>query len=156
MCPLMGYSGLYSLLLSKQNLPLQPIHYSLCICHYNVVSFLKNPHKRHPIAHPLGRDMGCFFWIQTLIYIMSQWVQWCMQYHLILDRIITAPDCILGKGCLANVFFFLCVFTPFFAKCLAIQHQAFKMSWGSEMKYITNPVIKSICIYILHHSLTLT
>ena len=62
-------------------------------CRYNVVSFLKTPHKRHPIACPLGQDMGCLLWIEPLIYILSQSVQWCMQYHLILDCVIMAPDC---------------------------------------------------------------
>ena len=27
-------------------------------CHYNAVNFLKNIHKWHPIASPLGRGMG--------------------------------------------------------------------------------------------------
>ena len=30
----------------------------------NVVSFLKNPHKRHPIAHLLGWDMAWLLWIK--------------------------------------------------------------------------------------------
>ena len=37
--------------------------------HCNAVSSLKNPHKRDPIARPLGRDMGCLLWIEPLIYI---------------------------------------------------------------------------------------
>ena len=32
-------------------------------CRYNAVNFLQNPHNRHPIAHPSGRDMGCLLWI---------------------------------------------------------------------------------------------
>ena len=28
-------------------------------CRYNAVNFLTNIHKRHPIARPLGRGMGC-------------------------------------------------------------------------------------------------
>ena len=28
-------------------------------CRFNTVSFLYNPHKRHPIACPLGQAMGC-------------------------------------------------------------------------------------------------
>ena len=28
-------------------------------CRYNAVNFLQNPHNRHPIARPWGRDMGC-------------------------------------------------------------------------------------------------
>ena len=26
--------------------------------------------QKHPISRPLGRDMGCFLWEQTLIYVM--------------------------------------------------------------------------------------
>ena len=28
-------------------------------CLYNALNFLTNIHERHPIAHPLGRGMGC-------------------------------------------------------------------------------------------------
>ena len=31
-------------------------------CQYNAVNFIQNPHKRHPIAHPRGRYMGCLLW----------------------------------------------------------------------------------------------
>ena len=44
-------------------------------CHYNVVNFLKNINKRCPIAHPLGRGMGCLLWIQHLIDILPQFLQ---------------------------------------------------------------------------------
>ena len=63
-------------------------------CHYNLVNFLKNSHKIHPIAHPLGRDMGCLLYAPNLIYIWPRSLQWCMQYHLILYHVITAPDCV--------------------------------------------------------------
>ena len=92
-------------------------------CCYNAVNLVQNLHKRHPIARPLGRDMGCLLviqiliyillWItkrcplshpngwymgcllviQILIYILLQSLQWCTQYHVILDCVITAPDC---------------------------------------------------------------
>ena len=61
---------------------------------YNAVKFLQNAHKRHPIAHPLGQDIRCILWAQTLIYSLPQSLQWWIQYHIILDRIITALDCI--------------------------------------------------------------
>ena len=47
------------------------------------------------IAHPLGHDMECLLWVQTLMYILPQSQQQCMQYYAILDHIITAPYCIL-------------------------------------------------------------
>ena len=33
---------------------------------YSTIDFLKNPHERHPIPHPLGWDMGCLLWIGDL------------------------------------------------------------------------------------------
>ena len=33
--------------------------------------FLPNPHKRHPIARPQGRVMGCLLWVQPLIKFCS-------------------------------------------------------------------------------------
>ena len=90
-------------------------------CRYNAVNFLPNPHKIHLIArplgrerererlslsaflrtedigvhivHPLGRDMGCNLWFDTLIYILSQSTQCGMKYPVILDRVITALYC---------------------------------------------------------------
>ena len=41
-------------------------------CRYNVVTFLTNIHKRHPIARPLGRGMGCLLWIQHVIDTLPQ------------------------------------------------------------------------------------
>ena len=39
------------------------------------VKFHTNIHKKHPIARPLGRGMGCFLWIQHLIDILPQFLQ---------------------------------------------------------------------------------
>ena len=64
-------------------------------CRYNAVNFITNIHKRHPMARPLGRGMGCLLWIQHLIDIMSQFLQLLMQNLTILDRVITALDCTL-------------------------------------------------------------
>ena len=62
-------------------------------CHYNTVTFLQNIHKRYPIARLSGRGMRCLLWVQPLIDILPQFLQWCVQYHVILDRVITALDC---------------------------------------------------------------
>ena len=62
-------------------------------CRYNAVNFLQNLHRIHPIARPLGRGMGCILWVQTVIYTLPQSLQWCMQNHDILDRVITTLDC---------------------------------------------------------------
>ena len=61
---------------------------------YNAVNFPPNPPKIHPIAPSLGRDMESILWVQTVIYTLCQSTQGCMQYHVILDRVITALDCL--------------------------------------------------------------
>ena len=66
-------------------------------CHYNTINCLQNPHKIHPIARPLGRDMGCILWLQILIDILPQSVKWCLQYRVILNCVITALHCIMVK-----------------------------------------------------------
>ena len=39
------------------------------LCNFNVVNFPKKYHKRHPIAHLLGRAMVCFFGqIHRIVY----------------------------------------------------------------------------------------
>ena len=66
-------------------------------CVYNAVNFLPNHHKVHPIARPLGRDMGCILWVKTVIYTSPQSLQWCMHYHEHIGPRFTALDCILLK-----------------------------------------------------------
>ena len=63
-------------------------------CHHKAVNFLQNIYKRHPIARPSGRGMWCLLWVQPLIDILPHFLQWCVQYHVILDHVITALDCI--------------------------------------------------------------
>ena len=62
-------------------------------CRYNG-QFSEKASSKTPHSSKLWRDMGCLMWVETLNYILSQSVQWCMQYRLILDCVITAPDCI--------------------------------------------------------------
>ena len=38
--------------------------------------------------------MGCLLWVQPLIDNLPQFLQWCVQYHFILYRVIMALDCI--------------------------------------------------------------
>ena len=73
-------------------------------CHYNTVNFLQNAHKGHPVAHPLGWDMGCHLWIQTLIKVLHQLLQCCMQYRVTLDLVITALDCILEISQVSEIY----------------------------------------------------
>ena len=49
--------------------------YALCNtawCRNNMVNFHPNPHKRHPIAHPWGWDIGCLLWILPPKHILPQ------------------------------------------------------------------------------------
>ena len=63
-------------------------------CRYNAVNFLENINKRHPMARPLGRGMGCLLWIQHVIDILPQFQQLLMKYLTILDHVLSALDCI--------------------------------------------------------------
>ena len=72
----------------------------LCQLYYSVVPFITWSDfsqiftKDDPIAHPLGRAMGCLLWVQTLIDVLNPFLQWRVKYHVILDRVIMALDCI--------------------------------------------------------------
>ena len=77
-------------------------------CRFNAVNYIKRIHKRRPIARPLGRRMGCFLCIQPLIDILPQFLQWCLQYFAVLDRIITLLDCMLYSFMLIEIYFGLC------------------------------------------------
>ena len=71
-----------------------PNEYNTVQCRYNAVNFPSNIHKRHPIARPLGRGMGCLWWKQHLIDNVPQFLELFMCYLTILGRVITALDCI--------------------------------------------------------------
>ena len=40
------------------------------------------------------KDIGCLVWVQSLIDILPHFLQWYVQYHVILDHVIMALDCI--------------------------------------------------------------
>ena len=60
-----------------------------------MVNFLQNLNKIHPIARPLERYVRCILCVQTLIYTLFQSQQWYIPYHVILERVITALECII-------------------------------------------------------------
>ena len=64
-------------------------------CRRDAVHFPQNINERHPIALPSGRSMGCLLGVQLLIDIQPQFLQWYVQYHAVLDRGITALECIM-------------------------------------------------------------
>ena len=56
-------------------------------------SFFQNHHKRHPIAHQLGRDMGCFCGPNSRLYFnLVTTVMCAISYH-IGSRYKDALDC---------------------------------------------------------------
>ena len=46
--------------------------------HYYSAVLLQIPHNRHPIARLWERDMGCLLWIQIPIYVLPQFLDYCM------------------------------------------------------------------------------
>ena len=79
----------------------------------NAANFLQNPHRRHPIARPLGRGMGCLLCVQTLICILPQSLQWCIQNCVIFDHVMTARDSMRKNNFTREVYFFC----KFMRKC---------------------------------------
>ena len=71
-------------------------------CRYNAVNFLLNPHKTHPIARPIGRDMGCNLWFDMPTFSLLQSMQCCMEYCVTLDCIIMALECTWKDGVYIN------------------------------------------------------
>ena len=54
---------------------------------------LQSERVRSPHNAPRGRDIGRILWVQTLTYVLHQLhiLRCCVHYHVILDRVITAP-----------------------------------------------------------------
>ena len=66
------------------------------LCCFNAVN-------RHPIAHPSGWGMRCLLLVQPLTDILPQFLQWCVQYHIILDestarRELKSPRSLSGRS----------------------------------------------------------
>ena len=65
------------------------------LCRYKVVKFSSKSLQNTSQRSPIRQDMGCILWVLTLIYTLSQSLQWCIPYHVILDHVITVPVCIV-------------------------------------------------------------
>ena len=65
---------------------------------YKATIFLQNPYDKYPIAYPWWWDMGCILWVLTLIYVRLQSLLCCIQNHIVLDRVMTVPDCNHGNS----------------------------------------------------------
>ena len=51
--------------------------------------------KKTSHRSPIRARYGMYFFVQTLSYTLSQPLQWCIPYYVILDQVIMALDCIL-------------------------------------------------------------
>ena len=68
-----------------------------------------NP-KGIPRIRSLRWDMRWLLLVQTLKCITPHSLKWCMRYHVILDSVLTAPDCITKTLIHGNA---LCITVPF-------------------------------------------
>ena len=88
------WSIAFSSLSKLHSITFQSMPENILRCCYNAVNFHTNIHKRHPIAGPAGPGMGCLWWIEHLMNILPQFLQLFMQYPTIVERVITANNCI--------------------------------------------------------------
>ena len=103
-------------------------------CCYTAVNVLPNPHKVHPTARPL--------WAQILVYTLLQSLQWCVQYCVLLERIITALCCsfnveIICMGSCAY-WFIMDGYTMTLSHTLLITYPSYLLS-ASEQRLYRNP-----------------
>ena len=63
-----------------------------------VLNFLLYSRNRHPTGE-------CLLWVEILISILLQSLQWCMQYDIILNCAIMAPDCTFESHYELYIFF---------------------------------------------------
>ena len=56
--------------------------------------FRPQPYNGPTSTRPWERDKGYLLWVQPLIYVLLQPLYGFMRYHIKLDRVTTAPDCI--------------------------------------------------------------
>ena len=54
--------------------------------------FFSNSPQKTLHNSPVRARYGCLLWLQTLVYILPQSLQWLIDKHVTSDRIITAPD----------------------------------------------------------------
>ena len=57
---------------------------------YCCIFFLKSSQNTPHTAPPLKPGMRCILWVQTVVYTLPLWFQWCTLCHVIFDCVITA------------------------------------------------------------------
>ena len=62
-------------------------------CRYNAVHFLQRSNNKYPIASPWRQDIFRMSFVLIKSYRYCTSMQCCM-HHILLDRVITVPDCI--------------------------------------------------------------
>ena len=68
-------------------------------CCSETVNFLINIYKGHSIARPLGRGMGCHWWIQHLFDTLPHFLQLFMQYPTIWTTLLRHMTVFWFKKC---------------------------------------------------------
>ena len=69
---------------------------------YNTINFCSSTHKRHSIARPKGRGMGCLLWVQRATY----WL--CRLTKIELYKICTIINrAIKGLHCILKLYYFM-------------------------------------------------
>ena len=58
-----------------------------------------------PLISPLY--LGCLLWLQIPFYVLPQQIENCMWYHIVLDCVTTALDCITTEWLLSNCCLFV-------------------------------------------------
>ena len=68
----------------KKQVHSEDLSFSTARCRYNVVNFPPNPHNKHLITRPWGRDMGCLLWFYSKI-----WFTFCHCCRIVECNIVT-------------------------------------------------------------------
>ena len=90
--------------------------------------------------------MGCLLSTETLIYILSQSVQSCMQYDLVLARVITAPDCISSF-----TIKFKCCRNDLSASLRMWSYRVYFQSWKPFFNLDLHPFSFVTLLYVIFH-----
>ena len=121
--------------------------------HYNMISFLKNPHKRHPIAHPIRWAMGCPLNILSKIdHIMNTGAWWRQKFE---DTLKSRKNSIFHPlqneymGCL--IWLFQRKLIMLYIKELRkgiIQIKPYKLAKGTPCLVVTSEIPGVFCEYL--------
>ena len=64
-------------------------------CHYSMVILFSKSSQQASHSLPMRASCRVSFVTKILIYISAQSLELCMEYHVIMNHVIMAPDCIM-------------------------------------------------------------